>query len=316
MPEIVTIGETMVSLAPGKSGFLRYADSFSPGVAGAESNVAVYASRFGHTSGWISRLGEDEFGYLIQNAVRAEGVDASQVKFVEGGRTGVMFRQMLTGRETSVFYYRNGSAASGMDETDLPETYLREAKILHLTGITPVLSESCLEMTQKAIKMARDWGCMVSFDPNVRKKLWGGQDYRGVLREMALEADIVLLGLEEGRMLFETEDPESLLKLLFQKGRAKYVAVKNGDRGAVAATREESVEIPPYPCHCVDPIGAGDAFNAGFLCGILENLPVEQCGKMGAAAGAMATECVGDTGGCPSRRYLEDFLRGREEVAR
>ena len=95
MPEIVTIGETMVSLAPGKSGFLRYADSFSPGVAGAESNVAVYASRFGHTSGWISRLGEDEFGYLIQNAVRAEGVDTSQVKFVEGGRTGVMFRQRM-----------------------------------------------------------------------------------------------------------------------------------------------------------------------------------------------------------------------------
>lgn len=316
MPEIIAVGETMVSFVPEKKGYLRYGMSFIPKVAGAESNLAVYVSRFGHTAGWISRLGEDEFGYLIRNTIRAEGVDTSHVRLVEGERSGVMFRQMLPGRETSVFYYRKDSAASGMDESDVSAEYIKGAKILHLTGITPVLSESCLSMTRAAMDMVRDCGSMVSFDPNIRKKLWGSRDYSEILREMTLEADIVMLGREEAGILFGTEEVCRILELLFQHGRTKYAAVKDGSRGAVAAVPGESVVIPSYPCCCVDPIGAGDAFDAGFLCGILEGRSIEECGKMGAAAGAMATECEGDTEGCPSRRQLELFLRGREEVAR
>lgn len=306
----------MISFIPEKKGFLRYGISFAPKVAGAESNLAIYVSRFGHTAGWISRLGEDEFGHLIQNEIRAEGVDTSLVKFVEGGRSGVMFRQMLPGRETSVFYYRNGSAASEMQPEDVPADYIRGARILHLTGITPVLSESCLETVKKAVKTARDCRCLVSFDPNIRKKLWSGRDYRGILRDLTLEADIVLLGREEADILFGTRKPEEIVSRLFSDGKARYAAVKDGSRGAVVAVPGETVEILPYPCCCEDPIGAGDAFNAGFLSGILEERPIERCGKMGAAAGAMATECVGDTEGCPSRWQLELFLQGREEVAR
>ena len=148
---------------------------------GAESNLAIYVNRFGHTSGWISRLGEDEFGHLIQNAVRAEGVDVSQVKFVEGGHSGVMFRQMLPGRETSVFYYRDNSAAVGMQPEDVSEDYLKGAKILHLTGITPILSESCLATVKKAVNIAKSCGCMISFDPNIRKKTMEWKRLQGII---------------------------------------------------------------------------------------------------------------------------------------
>ena len=306
----------MVSFVKEKKGFLRYGTSFVPKVAGAESNLAIYVNRFGHTSGWISRLGEDEFGHLIQNAVRAEGVDVSQVKFVEGGHSGVMFRQMLPGRETSVFYYRDNSAAVGMQPEDVSEDYLKGAKILHLTGITPILSESCLATVKKAVNIAKSCGCMISFDPNIRKKLWNGKDYKGLLRDLIMEADIVLLGREEADILFDSQNPEQIIKHLFLKGNAKYAAVKDGSRGAVVAVPGKIAAISPYACCCEDPIGAGDAFDAGFLSGILEERPIKWCGKMGAAAGALATESVGDTEGCPSRWQLELFLQGREEVTR
>lgn len=316
MPEIVTIGETMAAFTPDHSGFLRYAREYEMRIAGAESNLAIGVCKLGHTAGWISRLGNDEFGQFVQNSIRAEGVDTSKVVSDPAYRTGIMFKQVLQSSETSVFYYRENSAASHMDKFMLDEEYIRSCKVLHLTGITPVLSDSCEEITISAFDMAERLGIPVSFDPNIRKKLWEDLDYAGLLYDMMMRAQIVMLGLDEANVLLGTTDVDEILDALFVGGTARYVAIKDGANGAVVATPYETCIIPPYPCKCVDPIGAGDAFNAAFLCGILEGRTIKECGIMGGAAGALATETYGDTEGYPSIERIEAAIHGTAQIYR
>lgn len=316
MPEVITIGETMAAMSPEDYGPLRYVKGFRPRIAGAESNVAVGLARLGHHAAWISSLGEDEFGAYICREIRAEGVDVTGVRLDPRHRTGVMFKERRFSGETSVYYYRENSAASHMDISMISEEMIRGASIVHLTGITPVLSESCRFMTWEIIRLCADHGVPLSFDPNIRKRLWNGKDYTAELRNMVLEAQIVLMGDEEACQLFGEGTQEQWLDRLFTEGKAKYAAIKKGSRGAVAADREHRVEIPPWPCHCIDPVGAGDGFNAGFLAGILENRSLEMSGQMGGIVGARATETTGDVEGYPSKEQMEQLLYHRTEIYR
>lgn len=169
MPEVITLGETMVSFVPAGEGLLRYEDDYKMKIAGAESNVASGLSKLGHSVGWISRLGNDEFGKYILRQIRADGVDCSRVVMDDRNSTGLMFKQLISG-ETQVFYYRENSAAAHIRPEDLDKAYFENAKIIHLSGITPVLSVSCRQTVEKAIEIAKQKNVLFSFDPNVRKK--------------------------------------------------------------------------------------------------------------------------------------------------
>lgn len=316
MPEIITIGETMVAFTPKSPGFLRYIKDFEMRIAGAESNLAIGAAKLGHSAGWISALGKDEFGQYVCNCIRSEGVDTQSVFFDPNYRTGIMFKQMQNASETSVFYYRENSAASHMDAAILDESYLANSRILHLTGITPVLSTQCRETVEAAMDMAAEHQVDISFDPNIRRKLWGTTDYAPMLKKMMLKSQIVLLGADEAEALIGTRDPKKIGHTMFEQGRAKVVAVKDGANGAVIVTEDAALFIPPCACHPIDPIGAGDAFNAAFLCGILEGKTWKTCGEMGAVAGALATETYGDTEGYPSKERLNSVMQGRNEIYR
>lgn len=315
MARVITIGETMAALSPCRPGALRYVRDYEMRTAGAESNVAVGLAKLGIETTWVSRLGEDELGCFVQNQIRSEGVDCKSVIFDPEHRTGLMLKE--TGAsDTKVFYYRENSAASHLCPEDLEEALFQQAEVLHLTGITPVLSKSCEQMTLEAIRLGRKHGLLFSFDPNIRKKLWREKDYAPLLREIVLESDIVLLGLSEAETLFGERDPDKIFDLLFQKGRARYAAVKNGGEGAWAADGERRVFLEPYPCRCIDPIGAGDGFNAGFLAGILRGEDLETAGKMGAVCGALATQTTGDTEGYPDERQMKAALLGAEVAYR
>lgn len=324
MPEIVTIGETMAAFTPGSTGFLRYVRDYEMRIAGAESNLAIGASKLGHSAGWVSSLGKDEFGEFVRNSIRAEGVDTGGVVFDPEHRTGIMFKQVRSASETSVFYYRENSAASHMAPGMLDEAYLAEARIVHLTGITPVLGDSCRETVEAAMDVAARHKRMISFDPNIRRKLWKDRDFVPMLRDMMFRAQIVLLGVDEAQTLLGTSEPRRIMDLLFEKGAAMHVAVKDGADGAhvgsvcnmQAGGAGTYVRIPAFPCSCIDPVGAGDAFNAAFLCGILEEKDIGECGRMGAVAGALATETYGDTEGYPSMEQMEAAIKGEAVVYR
>lgn len=315
-PEVITLGESMVSLIPASAGPLRYVQSFYNRIAGAESNLAIGLAKLGHASAWISRIGDDEFGHFLRNQIRAEGVDLSGVIVDPEHRTGLMVKEMSAG-ETKVFYYRENSAASHLCPADLPDDLFEGVKILHLTGITPVLSDSCRAAVVRAMDLAEVSGTKISFDPNIRRRLWRDNNYAPLIRELALRAHYVLLGLDEAEAILGTAAPEDIFDILLADGAcAEAVAIKNGGEGSWVATRECRRHIAPTPVKCVEPVGAGDGFNAGFLSGILRGMGIEVCGRMGNIAGALATQVTGDFENYPSREKMAAMLGHAKEVYR
>lgn len=315
MPKMITIGETMAAFVPGASGPIRYVGDYRMRSAGAESNTAIGVAKLGVDAAWLSRVGNDEFGLFLRNQIRSEGVDCTKLIFDKDHATGVMFKEQSVS-ETKVYYYRENSAASHLSASDLTPVFFENADLLHMTGITPVLSRSCEEMTHAAFAMAKEKGLKISFDPNIRKKLWKNRDYTPLLKQLIFQSDIVLMGIDEAEILFGTRDRDKILEKLFTEGNIEYVALKDGGRGAVVASAKESFEIPPYPCKCVEPIGAGDGFNAGFITGILKQKELELCGRMGGICGALATQCPGDVEGYPDEMQLELAINNQAIVYR
>jgi 2-dehydro-3-deoxygluconokinase len=313
--EVITIGESLVAFIPNSHMKLRYVDSFTKVVVGAELNVAVGLSKLGHRSGWISKLGNDEFGAFVLRELRAEGVDTGEVSICDNLPTAIMFKQFSNDEESSVFYYRSNSAASTLSVDDIDWELLKKTKVLHLSGITPALSETTEALTLELFRFAKKHNILISFDPNIRLKLWDEERALSTLRPLVEQADIVLLGEDEAALLLDESDPNSVCRTLLDFG-VRYVAVKMGDKGACVADSEMIVQIDPYPVTVVDTIGAGDAFNAGFLAGLLEGRDIETSGKMGALMGAMAVSSVGDTEGLPERPVFDRLMKHIKEIAR
>ncbi|HEU5140158.1 MAG TPA: sugar kinase [Bacillales bacterium] len=310
--DVVTLGETMAVLMPESAGFMRYATNFTARVGGAESNVAIGLARLGHQSAWISRLGDDEFGKKILSFIRGEGVNVDEVKCDPLATTGLYFKEMVTEDETRVQYYREGSAASKMIPSDLNEDYIVKARYLHLTGITPALSESCRETVMRAIDIAKKRGVTVVFDPNLRRKLWPEDQARQVLLEIAAQADIVLPGMDEGEFLFGKNDPESMAKQFYDHG-ASQVVLKLGEDGAYYYSKAGGGFVSAFPVkRVVDPVGAGDGFAAGFLSGLLDDLSLEKAVERAAAVGALVTMVPGDVEGLPNKDRVESFVHGKD----
>jgi 2-dehydro-3-deoxygluconokinase len=315
--DVVTIGETMVLFTPKKMGLLRHVRDFSLSIAGAESNVAIGLSRLGHRVGWISQVGQDEFGETILAMLRGEGVDTSQVRMTSKAPTGLMFKEYVHQKELRVYYYRQSSAASLMGPENVNEEYIAQAKYLHLTGITPALSESCREMVFRAIRAAKKHGVQVVFDPNYRAKLWDADTAKTVLGQIAAQADIVLPGLDEGKLLVGENDVEAIATRLMEMG-AKLVVVKQGPAGAYYRSQQESGYVPGFPVEeVVDPVGAGDAFAAGLMSGLLEGLEVADAVQRACAVAALVVMVQGDYEGLPLRETLWRFMNANgQDVVR
>lgn len=306
MLDLVTIGETLVAFAPMEKVSIRYASTFSKKIAGAESNVAIGVKKLGHNVGWISRLGKDELGEFVLREIRGEGVDTSFAIWDDEHPTGLMFKQS-TSEETSVFYYRKGSAASYLRPKDLPLDYIKSAKILHITGITPALSESCLETIMEAIKIARNNNVKICFDPNIRLRLWNKEHATQTIIKILKQIDIALIGQDEGNILFGTENPIKIIEECKKFG-VNTIAVKLGKEGAFVSDNEKTIKVDAIPTRVIDNVGAGDAFAAGFICGILEGRDIEKCGEMGCRMGELVISSQGDIEGVPDRLYLDKIM--------
>jgi 2-dehydro-3-deoxygluconokinase len=315
-PDVFTLGETMVLFSPDEPGPTKHQQLFKKSLGGAESNVAIALSRLGNDVTWHSKLGADPHGNYINSFVRGEGVDTATVEFTDDAPTGIMFKERRALGETSVYYYRHGSAASTMTPDDLPDDAIETADYLHLTGITPALSDSCREATLAAVKHAREAGTTVSFDPNIRHKLWESEDeMRRTLLTLVGKSDIVLPGIEEGRTLFDTDTSGEIANACRDRG-ASIAVVKLGAEGALVDDGEVT-RVPGYEVErVVDPIGAGDGFAAGFLDSRLRGLDVIESTKRANAVGAFATTVTGDVEGLPTERELDVFLGEREALRR
>jgi 2-dehydro-3-deoxygluconokinase len=314
--DLVTLGETMVLFLAEQAGPLREASTFRKHVGGAESNVAIGMCRLQHSAGWISRVGDDELGRSILFRLRGEGVDTSRVIVDPEAPTGVMVRERREVGPIAVAYYRRGSAASRLSPSDVDETYVAAARTLHLTGITPALSASCRDATFAAAEIARAAGVRVVLDPNIRYKLWSADDARATLRDLATKADVVLPGADEAELLTGASDPLTAARDLLKLG-PDLVVVKLGADGAIAVTGDRVVRVPGVALpRVVDPVGAGDAFAAGFHTGWLRNLSLEDTLALANRCGAIATTVAGDIEALPRWDDVGETRGTRADVVR
>lgn len=310
--DVVTFGETMVQLVPEQMGPLRFAQTFSKTIGGAESNVAIGLARLGHTVGWFGRLGQDEFGLFVRNFIRGEGVDTSRVQFDHEYGTGVFFKERKAYGDPNIYYYRKYSAGSRLAPDDIDENYLAEATYLHVTGITPALSPSARDAVYYAIDVAKSHGVTIVFDPNLRRKLWNDAEARAVLMDVARQCHIVLPGLDEGRFLTGESSPEAIAAAFLQIG-AEIVVVKLGAEGAYYESGDRRGIISGTAVErVVDPTGAGDAFAAGFLAGCLRGWDLPAAVAFANHMGAHAVAVLGDIEGIP----VWDMSLGGDQHAR
>lgn len=316
-PDVVTLGETMVLLMAEQVGPLREATHFRRMVGGAESNVAVGLCRLGHTAGWISRVGNDDFGRVVLRRLRGEGVDLAHAGVDADAPTGLMVRERREVGAIEVLYYRRGSAAGRLGPGDVPAGYVAGARHLYLTGITPALSASCRQAAFHAAEVARGAGVSVVFDPNMRTRLWSPEEARPVLRDLVARSDVVLPGLAEAELITGESDPLLAAQTLLALG-PRLAVLKLGAAGALALTADgHAVETPAAPLpRVVDPVGAGDAFAAGLLAATLDGAELPDALALAARCAAHVMSAPGDMENLPYRHELDAACADPRDVRR
>lgn len=311
--DVITIGEAMIAFNPSSTGPMKFVNGFEKNIGGAELNVAIGCSRLGLQTGFISKLGNDEFGKYIYNFARGEGIDVSQIGFVDGYPTSLNFKEVMEDGNVRTFYYRDKSPVLEMEPEDLDESYFESARVLHLTGIFPAINPKNMAIFERAIELAKKHDVLVSFDPNIRLRMWSKEEARETLSTILPHVDILLAGDEEMDIIMGENDPETIIEKVKTLG-VSYIAVKQGDKGAVVYHNGELIHAPVVKASkVVDTVGAGDGFDAGMLYGILQDWPLEKIATFAATIGSMVVSVKGDNEGLP---YYEDVQARMGEIER
>jgi len=309
--DIVGLGETMVAFDPDQTVRLRAVDTFHKYAGGAETNTLIGLQRLGFSARWISAVGDDEFGNFLITKVRGEGVDTSFIKIDPNHQTGIFFVERSVTEDCRSMYYRDNSAYRNFSEEDINESMFLGAKIFYFSGITPSLNGLCLSMLLKSIAIAKKLKIKIVMDPNLRLKLISVENARKVLVPIIKNCNIILPNEAEIKLLFPGRKIDAIAEELVSSG-VEILVVKMGIDGAIAYTKNGKFKIKAILLEKIlSSMGAGDAFNAGFLSGILENLDIVDCLKRGAVAGTFATMSLDSYQMAPSMEELNSFLLGK-----
>jgi 2-dehydro-3-deoxygluconokinase len=304
---VITLGEALVAFAPTAPVTLDRAEALVPRVGGAELNFAIGVRRLGVPSAWVGRLGADPLGTLALCTLEREGVDTRWVARDRERPTGIYFREWLADGDRRPYYYRAGSAATALCADDWPAE-LEGVGWLHVSGITLALGEGPRALVERAVEWARERAIPISFDPNYRAALWSVDDARDPLRAVAAACDVLTTSDEEAELLFGSPDPRTCIARAHDLG-IETVVVKRGADGALGSTPRELIEQPPHPAaEAVDPVGAGDGFDAALVASLLSGAPLARALELAGHVGARAVEALGEH--CyPSIDALPDALR-------
>jgi 2-dehydro-3-deoxygluconokinase len=302
---LVTFGEVMGLISARSIGTLDVAREATIGIGGAEGNVAIGAARLGTPTRWTGRLGRDAIGDLVERRLRSDGVDVRITR--DDAFTGLMVRHQRTAGAVHVDYHRHGSAGSRLGPEDDVTAGITADDVLHLTGITPALSPSARAVCFDALEEAQAIGAAVSVDVNYRRKLWPPDVARAPLTDLASRCDVLFAGVEEAGLLLGTTqtDARPLARQLAGLG-PREVIIKDGARGCAAVIDGEELVLPALAVPVVDPVGAGDAFVAGYLAERLAGEPPAVRLRTATAMGAYAVTVPGDCELLPTRAELAE----------
>jgi fructokinase len=318
MPDIITLGELLIDFVPTSSGVtLAEAEAFKKAPGGAPANVAAGLAKLGVSSGFIGKVGDDAFGHFLADTLLEAGVDITCLCFSAQARTALAFVTLHADGEREFMFYRHPSADMLLSEMDVNPDYIRSAKIFHFGSIS-LIDEPVRSATLFAAQTAREAGLTVSYDPNLRLKLWpdANSARAGILLGWPF-AHVIKLSEEELVFLTGEDDQERGARSLMQPGM-RVLIVTQGSRGCTIFTQEASFKITGFPVQAVDTTGAGDAFVAGFLKGLLENPKADQhehqlkeMGRYANATGALTTLERGAIPALPTSEQVANFLKKR-----
>nr|WP_318383513.1 sugar kinase [uncultured Enterobacter sp.] len=305
--DVITIGEAMAMFVATGTGDLADAEHFFKRVAGAELNVATGLSRLGLSVSWVSRVGDDSFGRFILNVLKKEGIGTTGVALDGRFATGFQLKSKADdGTDPIVEYFRKNSAASHLSPDDFDETLFARARHLHLSGVAAALSADSYALLDRAASVMKARGKTISFDPNLRPVLWKSEaEMIEKINRLAFQADWVLPGLNEGRILTGEKTPEGIADF-YLAGGVKSVVIKTGPDGAWFKSADGTQGAVPaiHVEKVVDTVGAGDGFAVGVISALLEGKTLEQAVKRGTHIGALAIQVQGDSEGLPTREQL------------
>ncbi len=289
--EVVSIGEVLVVFRPPKNYILETSRYVEILVGGAEANVMAGLSRLGHKTGFITKVPNNPLGRLAIARYQNAGVDVSRVIWSQEGRMGLAFAELTSPpRKNRFIYDRAFSEASKLSLNEVDFNYIKQAKVLHLTGITPALSENCAELVKELVIFARKNHIIVSWDVNYRSKLWSFEKASKTLNEiMKNGVDIVFVNETELRNLFDisTDDWLHVYKIFKDIYGVKILLISRGTRGCIAVSNSDIIEGKSYKVDQVNRSGVGDAFVAGFLHGYLSDFSLSNSVLYGQAMALM-----------------------------
>ena len=314
MHDLVTLGEVLLRLAIPSPTRFETARHLDLQIGGAEANVAAACARLGLSAAWISALPANPWGERIRRELVGHGVDCGHVRMTEGARVGVYFLEYgVPPRPVRVLYDRRDSAFARLTVAQVDWEPVRRARLVHLTGITPALGESAGALVQRALSEA----ATVSFDVNYRATLWPPQAARAFLEPVLPRLRYLFVGQAEAHTLFGLSGaPEQTLDALARLAPKATISLQQGEEGSTVLYGGRLVRPRRRPAvQVVDPIGAGDAYAAGFLWAVLRGRDLQDAVDAGTAVAALKCSTWGDIA-LISPQDVADVLAGGPDVRR
>lgn len=308
MVDVLCLGEPLVEFNEQQSG------TYARNIGGDVSNVAVAIARQGGRAGMLTKMGEDSFAKEILRLWQAEGVAVQHILRDSEAPTGIYF--VSHGPSGHVFDYRRaGSASSRLSVQDLQPGSFEGVKILHLSGISLAISDQACDAALQAIEMAQTAGALISFDTNLRMKLWSLSRARAMINHVAQLCDLLLPSLDDAKLLTGLEEPNAVIDY-FLRGQARAVALTLGAEGVLLGTQDGlRARIPSHPVPFVDATAAGDCFDGAFLSEWLRTEDLVSAARFGNAAAALSVQQYGAVPSLPTRTQTQALIDLAREVA-
>lgn len=302
--DILCLGEPMMEFNQVKKDNGEY---YLPGYGGDTSNCAVAAARQGAQVGYITAVGKDSFGDSFFELWQAENIDTSNVKVDLNAQTGIYF---VTHNESghAFTYYRKGSAASLIKPEDISEKYIADSKILHISGISQAISQQACDTVIHAMQIAKRHKVKISYDTNLRLRLWSLERAKDVIHAAIAQADIALPSFDDVSQLTGLSDPDTIVDFYLKLG-VPLVALKLGAQGALIATVNKRQRIDGYQVKSIDATGAGDTFDGSFLARVIAGDDPFVAAQYANAAAAISTTGYGAIAPIPKKDQVLKFIQ-------
>ncbi|RLG18941.1 sugar kinase [Nanoarchaeota archaeon] len=312
--DVITIGECLVEIMRNKRDVPHDVPGtyLGPYPSGAPAIFIDACARLGLKAGIIGAVGRDDFGKLLVNKLKGDGVDVSRLKILENNTTGVAFVTYFSSGSRQFIYHIKHAAAGQIFPEDVDPCYVKASRALHLMGSSLSINDNCKNACYKAVEIAEHHKKIVTFDPNLRPELLDISTIRKICRPILEVAKVVLPSGVEAEILTGVSDLIKAGRKLLEYG-PEVAVIKVGEKGSIAVTRDEVIKVPAIRVKEVDPTGAGDVYDAAVMFGLLNNWPLRKILCFANAAGAIKVTRFGPMEGPISRKEIEDFLRKHKD---